>query len=312
MCLLRFFTLLLFLFIVFHYVGNIHICLTPSPHPLPPSSAVGYGLFETKDVSVVKRTFVDMVVFHLLILILWLISLLYQAWLHMCSNTHYVSFDTNLNLFKKNKNSIFPLFSCLWYSSVSFIALVLLSDYVTDFMHFFLAVMSLNSGILHCFEIIFYLLLKFKKAISMTFFVTSVFLILATATTPNAQYVCICVFQIFCLSFARKLPPWLSTLLILISNDIEQNPGPGYHSNFFNFMNWNLNSLATNNFARVQLIEAHNSLHNYDLISICETSLTDSMVPNVPELDGYTFEPANHPDNMVEWGCSTKIRSQLL
>ena len=104
MCFLRFFTLLLlFLFIVFDYVGNIHICLTSSPHPLPPSSAVGYGLFETKDVSVVKRTFIDMVVFHLLILILWLISLLYQAWLHMCNNTHYVLFDTNLIYLRKIK-----------------------------------------------------------------------------------------------------------------------------------------------------------------------------------------------------------------
>ena len=85
----------------------------------------------------------------------------------------------------------------------------------------------------------------------MTFFVTSVTLMFTIATTPNAQYVCICVFQIVCLSFARKSPPWLSILLILISNDIEQNPGPGYHSNFLNFMNWNLNSLATNDFARV-------------------------------------------------------------
>ena len=70
-------------------------------------------------------------------------------------------------------------------------------------------------------------------------------------------------------------------------------------------MNWNPNSLATNDFSRVQLIEAHNSLHNYDLISVCETSLTDSMVSNVPELEGYTFEPANHPDNETH-GCKTR------
>ena len=38
MHLLRFF-LLLVLFLVFHYVGNIHVCLTPTPSPLPPSSS---------------------------------------------------------------------------------------------------------------------------------------------------------------------------------------------------------------------------------------------------------------------------------
>ena len=43
-------------------------------------------------------------------------------------------------------------------------------------------------------------------------------------------------------------------------------------------MNWNLNSLAKDNFQRVQLIEAHNSIFDYDLISICETSLSDSQI----------------------------------
>ena len=145
----------------------------------------------------------------------------------------------------------------------------------------------------------------------MAFFVASVILVFSIATTPNTQYVCICVFQIFCYSFAKTLPPWVSILLILISNDIEQNPGPGYHGNFFNFMNWNLNSLATNDFARVQLIEAHNSLHNYDLISICETSLTDSLVRGVPELEGYTFEPANHPDNVTHGGVGLFYKNSL-
>ena len=76
-------------------------------------------------------------------------------------------------------------------------------------------------------------------------------------------------------------------------------------------MNWNLNSLATNDFARVQLLEAHNSLHNYDLISICETSLTDSLVPSVPELEGYTFEPANHPDNVTHGGVGLFYKNSL-
>ena len=107
MRLLRFLSLFV-LFVMFDYVGNIYICLTPSPHPLPPSSSVGHCLYPTKDVSL-KRTFIDMVVLHLLMLTLWLIFLQYQYWVHMCSITYYVPFDTNLNL---------NLFSCLWYSLV--------------------------------------------------------------------------------------------------------------------------------------------------------------------------------------------------
>ena len=281
--------------------------------PVPPSSGVNYGLHETKHVPTIKRTvLLDKIFFFLIISILWLIFLQYQVWLYICSKTYYIKFDTNLNLFKKNENySILPLkCSYLWYPLASILALVFLCEHESDCIHFLLE-MSPNIDFVFCSKPIFYILSKFKKTISTTLFVTSVILIFSNATTPGAQYVSICVFQIFCFSFAKKLPPWLSTLLLLISNDIEENPGPGYHNNFFNFMNWNLNSLATNNFTRVQLIEAHNSLHNYDLISICETSLTDSLVPNIPELDGYSFEPANHPDNVTHGGVGLFYKNSL-
>ena len=42
-------------------------------------------------------------------------------------------------------------------------------------------------------------------------------------------------------------------------------------------MSWNVNSLAKDNFQRVRLIEAHNSIFNYDLVSICESSMNDSV-----------------------------------
>ena len=307
--------LLLFLFhVLFLCVGNIDVYLTPSFPSSHPSSGVSYGLYETNKFSTVKITvFMDRVIFQLLILILWVIFLQYRVWLLLCRSTHYVPFHTNLNLFKKNESYSILSYSYLWFTSAS-LALVLLNEYETDFIHFFLVVMSPNFDFRPCFDLILYLLYYFKKTISTTLFVVSMFLIFTISTTPSTQYVCIFVLQIFCLSFAKESPPWMSTLLILISNDIELNPGPGYHSNFFNFMNWNLNSLATNDFARIQLIEAHNSLHDYDLISICETSLTDSLTPNVTNLTG---TPSNQPttltmSRMVEWVFSTKIRSQLL
>ena len=79
-------------------------------------------------------------------------------------------------------------------------------------------------------------------------------------------------------------------------------------------MTWNLNSVTTNNFERVHLIEAHNSLFNYDLISICETNLNESLVPKVPKLNGYEFVSANHPGNVAHGGVGffTKIPYLLL
>ena len=57
----------------------------------------------------------------------------------------------------------------------------------------------------------------------------------------------------------------------------KKNCGPPFHNSFFNFMSWNVNSIAKDDFQRVCLIEAHNSIFNYDLSSICETSLNDSI-----------------------------------
>ena len=76
-------------------------------------------------------------------------------------------------------------------------------------------------------------------------------------------------------------------------------------------MSWNINSLAKDNFKRVRLIEAHNSIFNYDLISICETSLNDSV--ELPEtlLDYYTFVPANKPGNTRHGGVGLFYKDSL-
>ena len=93
-------------------------------------------------------------------------------------------------------------------------------------------------------------------------------------------------------------------LLILISNDIHMNPGPQNHfqNNFFNSMNWNLNSLTKDSFHRVDLIDAHNSIFNYDLISVCETNINDSIEILETLLNDYSFEHANHPSNRKHGG----------
>ena len=76
-------------------------------------------------------------------------------------------------------------------------------------------------------------------------------------------------------------------------------------------MSWNLNSLAKDNFQHIRLIEAHNTLFNYDLISICETSLNDSV--ELPEtlLDDCTFLPANNPANVRYGGVGLLFKNSL-
>ena len=119
------------------------------------------------------------------------------------------------------------------------------------------------------------------------------------------------VFQIWCHLYTKNEPHWLPIILIILSNDVHLNPGPQFQNNFFNFMSWNVNSLAKDNFQRVSLIEAHNSLFNYDLISICETSLNDSVTLPDTMLNDYTFEPANHPANTRRGGMGLFFKNSL-
>ena len=124
------------------------------------------------------------------------------------------------------------------------------------------------------------------------------FTIFYYAETKISHYYCISLLYTAILSIIKDYPDWLFDILILLSHDVHMNPGPrDYRNNFLQFMNWNLNSLAKDNFSRLKLIEAHNSIFNYDIISLCETSLTKGNEPSVPDFEGYTFVPASQPDD---------------
>ena len=83
-------------------------------------------------------------------------------------------------------------------------------------------------------------------------------------------------------------------------NNVSRYPGPPFHHSFFNFMSWNVNSIAKDDFQRVHLIEPYNSIFNYDLISICETSSDDSI----------RLSDILQTLDMAEFVCSINIFSQ--
>ena len=60
--------------------------------------------------------------------------------------------------------------------------------------------------------------------------------------------------------------------------------------------------MAKDNFQRVQLIEAHNSLHSYDLISLCEVSLNDTVEVPDSQLCDYNFIAKNNVSNTRHGG----------
>ena len=109
---------------------------------------------------------------------------------------------------------------------------------------------------------------------------------------------------------------WIFALLILLSSDIHPNPGPPpqsseFSNGFLSFCNWNLNTLSKDNFSRVSLLQAHNTIFKYDIISLCETSLNDDI--QVPEgiLPGYQYHPLNHPDGRKSGGVGIFYKETL-
>ena len=61
------------------------------------------------------------------------------------------------------------------------------------------------------------------------------------------------------------------------------------------FCTWNINSITANDFLRASLMEAYNSVYNYDLIGIVETHLDSTVDKDRLDLNGYTFIKDNHP-----------------
>ena len=84
-----------------------------------------------------------------------------------------------------------------------------------------------------------------------------------------------------------------------------------FSGGFLSFCNWNLNTLSKNDFYRISLLEAHNTNFNYDIISLCETSLNDTI--EVPEniLPGYKFHSCDHPDGNRSGGVGIFYKETL-
>ena len=102
---------------------------------------------------------------------------------------------------------------------------------------------------------------------------------------------------------------WTTYQTILRSGDIETNPGPEHST--FNFCSWNLNSICAHNFTRVSLIEAYNSVYNYDLIGIVETHLDSTVDESKLDLTGYSFLKSNHPNNVRRGGVGLYMKDSF-
>ena len=106
---------------------------------------------------------------------------------------------------------------------------------------------------------------------------------------------------------------FLSFLLIL-SNDVELNPGPKNDNSKRNFSiaHWNLNSIAAQNFVKLREFEACNTLA-IQAASMSETWLdcTTSTDSNDLSLKGYNLHRVDDPDNVKKEGVCVYLKENL-
>ena len=107
---------------------------------------------------------------------------------------------------------------------------------------------------------------------------------------------------------------FISVILLLLSGDIEANPGPdpGYW-NSFSFCHWNLNSIAGHSFIKISLLQAYNAIQRFDIICLSEIYLDDSYHIDDDHLafPGYNLIRADNRNNIKRGGVYIYYRETL-
>ena len=67
---------------------------------------------------------------------------------------------------------------------------------------------------------------------------------------------------------------WCSYHLIVLSGDVETNPGlkPNSKENF-SISHWNFSSISVHNYSKISLLTKYNLVHRFETISLSETNL---------------------------------------
>ena len=107
---------------------------------------------------------------------------------------------------------------------------------------------------------------------------------------------------------------WYHKQRLILSNDIEVNPGPKLDSSQnFTICHWNLNSIAAHTFSKINFLKAYLTIHKTDIVCLSETYLDSSFLVNDENLvtQGYNLVRCNHPTNSKHGGVCVYYKESL-
>ena len=105
------------------------------------------------------------------------------------------------------------------------------------------------------------------------------------------------------------------SLLILLSADVELNPGPkrAFTRNI-SICHWNLNSISAHNYIKLFLLKAYIAIHKFDIICLLETYLDPSITSDDYNLaiSEFNLILSDHPSNNKRGGVWIYYKNFLL
>ena len=217
----------------------------------------------------------------------------------LISKVRFIPYNVSLNLLPKNQRNA-VIYNFMEFMYLPFAMSMFLEESASVIL-FILDVSLLDA-------IYYDLILSVIK-------ITTVFLHTGFRTTIYIVFYHKSIFQPVFYNF-ELTAFWIFSLLLMLSSDVHPNPGPhqtdqNFQSGFLSFCNWNLNTLCKDEFYRISLLEAHNTLFKYDIISLCETSLNDEITVPENALPGYLYHPLNNPSGDRNGGVGIFYKESL-
>ena len=107
---------------------------------------------------------------------------------------------------------------------------------------------------------------------------------------------------------------WLQILLVLLSGDVEINPGPKRTPKAnLSICHWNLNSISAHNYVKLSRLRAYLAFHKFNIICLPETYLNSSNSPDDETLgiSEYNLVHSDHPLNSNHVGVCIYYKNYL-
>ena len=164
------------------------------------------------------------------------------------------------------------------------------------------------------FSFLNYVSINSFQSYSLSTFILFVFLFLELKYNGHKISMNFFVWFLFLMGVSLNSSLWLQILLVLLSGDVEINPGPkGTPKANLSICHWNLNSISAHNYVKLSLLRAYLAFHNFDIICLSETYLNSSNSPDdeTLEISGYNLVRSDHPLNSKRGGVCIYYKNYL-